>query len=287
MTRLAYRWLLLSLFTAMFGCARLPVNNDIPKPLMGRFSHQLFDEVLQQVVDDQGRVNYAALKQNPEDFDTYYQLLNYYSPDSHPNLFITNQERLAYWLNAYNASVIKLVLHYYPIRSVTEVDSPVAWFFLPDKWRFFLLNRFQLGQHETSLYALENLIRERFSDPRVHFALNCASLGCPKLPRQAFTGEHLDQQLNQAAQKFFSEPRNLRIDGQTRTVYLSAIMDWYESDFLTEYQRLYPLQNDNNLLAIVAYYAAPELQQRLRGEASAYKLNFVTYDWGLNDVAQP
>lgn len=284
MTRWACLCFLLCLLAVVTGCARLPVNGIAPKLPAGPFVHALFDGVLHQFVDQQGHVHYAALKRQPSELDRYYQWLNADSPDNRPGFFPAEQDRLAYWLNAYNASVIKLVLQYYPLASVTEVPAPAALFFVPGKWRFFLFNRVELGQHETSLYGLEKQIRERFKDPRVHFALNCASKSCPQLPGQAFTGALLDMQLNQAAQQFLAEPRNLRIDDASRTVYLSSIFDWYADDFLAAYQGLHPAQNDIRLLDAIAVYAAPELQQRLRGKASEYALQFMDYDWGLNDA---
>jgi len=101
------------------------------------FSHQDFDRVLQHFVDDRGRVDYAALKNDARDLERYYLLLSTYSPDSHPALFPTEHGKLAYWLNAYNAAVIKTVLAHYPMASVEDIKPPFLFFFLPSKSGFF------------------------------------------------------------------------------------------------------------------------------------------------------
>jgi hypothetical protein len=177
------------------------------------FSHEDFDRVLYRFVDDQGRVDYAALKRDARDLERYYLFLSAYSPDSHPALFPTESSKLAYWLNAYNAAVIKTVLTYYPLSSVGDIKPPLLLFFLPQQSGFFLFQRATFGGSTTSLYFLEHwVIRRRFADPRVHFALNCASRGCPRLPRQAFTAEHLDEQLDHETRKFLAEERNFTIN---------------------------------------------------------------------------
>jgi len=245
-------------------------------------SHEDFDRVLHRFVNDQGQVEYTALKNDPRDLERYYLLLSTYSPDSHPDLFPTEQSKLAYWLNAYNAAVIKTVLTYYPISGVGDIRPPLLLFLLPQKSGFFLFQRVTFGGKTTSLYFLEHwVIRKRFADPRMHFALNCASGGCPRLPRQAFTAEHLDEQLDHEARKFLAEERNFVIDHEGKTVSLSSIFDWYESDFLTWLQRKFPGRKAT-LLDYVALYVSAEKVEELQ-RAASYDIRFIPYDWRLND----
>ena len=246
------------------------------------FSHDDFTRVLYRFVNDQGRVDYTALKNDTRDLERYYLLLSTYSPDSHPDLFPTAQSKLAYWLNAYNAAVIKTVLTYYPISGVGDIRPPLLFFFLPQKSGFFLFQRVTFGGETTSLYFLEHrVIRKRFADPRIHFALNCASGGCPRLPRQAFTAEHLDEQLDHEARRFLAEERNLVIDHEKKTVSLSSIFAWYESDFLTWLQHKFPGRKAM-LLDYVALYVSAEKAEELQRVAS-YDIRFIPYDWRLND----
>jgi len=281
------RYLLFVLFSllAFAGCTAIKPLAVPERTMVGTphpFSHDDFTRVLYRFVNDQGRVDYTALKNDTRDLERYYLLLSTYSPDSHPDLFPTEQSKLAYWLNAYNAAVIKTVLTYYPISGVGDIRPPLLFFFLPQKSGFFLFQRVTFGGETTSLYFLEHrVIRKRFADPRIHFALNCASGGCPRLPRQAFTAEHLDEQLDHEARKFLAEERNLVINHEKKTVSLSSIFEWYESDFLTWLQHKFSGRKAT-LLDYVALYVSAEKAGELQ-RAASYAVRFIPYDWRLND----
>ena len=274
--------LLLAVLTS--GCTT--ISPSIKHSVVSRpdvFSHERFNRALHGTVDSLGRVDYQALKDQPDDLEAYYRLISRYSPDSNPELFSSEQDRLAYWINAYNAAVIKIVLTYYPIAGIEEVTPPFPFFFLPDKTGFFIFQRPTFGTVTTSLYYLENsVIRERFSEPRVHFALNCASRSCPRLPNYAFTGEQLDRQLEHEARRFFSEERNLRIDSELKTIFMSSIMDWYRDDFLDWYRARYP-ERDASLIDYAALYLPEEKAEQMKTNASDYSVEFIPYDWRLND----
>jgi hypothetical protein len=246
------------------------------------FSHALWERVLDRFATSDGRVDYAALRAERSGLDRYLEQLAAESPDSAPERFPTTEDRLAYWINAYNATVVELVLAHYPIQSVRDVRAPLLAFFLPTESGFFLFQRFELGGSRTSLYSLENrLIRRRFAEPRVHFALNCASLGCPRLPRDAFRGERLDEQLERETRRFLGEERNLRIDHVRREVSLSSIFDWYRDDFIAWLSARHP-EAPQTLVEYVRWNAPPEQRAELT-RARDYDVVFVPYDWRLND----
>jgi hypothetical protein len=248
-----------------------------------KFSHEFFDRVLERFVDERGFVDYAALKNAPGDLEQYYFEISKVSPDSHPDLFPTEQDKLAYWINAYNATSIKTVITYYPIATVLDVRPPFPFFFLPKKAGFFVFQRGTYGGETTSLYSLEkSVIRKRFGDPRVHFALNCSSRGCPRLPNRAFSGANTDQELDRAAREFLGEERNFRIDHERRVVFLSEIFDWYESDYLDWYKHRFP-DRRATLANYVALYLPAEKANQLTGPAASYEIRFIPYDWRLND----
>ncbi len=148
------------------------------------------------------------------------------SPDSSSARYATRADQLAYWINAYNAVVIAGVLD-------RGVDTPSVWgdgFF---GIGFFTVDRARLGGRQMSLKSLEDdIVRARFRDPRVHAALNCASIGCPRLPRRAFEGATLEADLDAAMRELVAAERNCRVDPATRTVWLSRIFDWFEGDFV-------------------------------------------------------
>jgi len=277
--------LIIGLLQLMMACTAVPSLRDSNQTVAPyEFSHEKFDQVLNRHVDDQGRVDYTALQKQADDLEDYYSLVTQYSPDSNPELFADKNARLAYWINAYNAAAIKIVLRYYPISGLSDVDRPRALFFVPGKWRFFVFHRPRFGNVATNLYYLENsVIRKRFNEPRIHFAVNCASVGCPDLPRDAFTGPLLDQQLEREAHKFFSQQRNFQINQQNKTVLLSSILDWYEDDFIDWLKTRYPEQQKYSLLDYVAHYVDADTAKELRGPASGYGIQFIPYDWNLND----
>jgi len=259
------------------GCATIP-QGPAPAPLPAVFSHADFDAVLQRFVDDQGRVDYAGLRADRGALDRYGDQVAAWSPDNAPALFPSRDDRLAYWLNAYNAAVLRTVLAYYPVASVDEIPP---W--LPSKFGFFVLQRSTVGGETTNLYTLENaVVRERYKDPRVHFALNCASASCPRLPRRAFTGAALPRQLDAETRRFVAETRNVRVDDAARIVWLSSIFNWFVPDFLD----WPPLSGraGATLLEYVALYAEPAQAEALR-RAAAYEIRFTPYDWRLNDQA--
>jgi hypothetical protein len=229
--------------------------------------------ILGRVVDADGLVDYTALAADPTDLERHYARLAAVSPDSHPERFPTITSRLAYWVNAYNAAVLTAVVRRWPIDSVRDVPPPLLG--------FFVRQRVLLGGRKVSLHKLENrIVRRRFDEPRVHFALNCASLGCPRLPPAPFTAAHLDAELDRETRRFVAEPRNVRVDRAGGVVHLSAIFDWYEEDFTGWLRRHRPGVRPT-LLSYVRLYAGDELRAALEG-CDECRVQFIQYDWTLN-----
>jgi len=284
----SYRFLtvICLIFLALAGCTSIRPNQAIvdTHPLDdSAFSYESYARVLDVYVNEQGLVNYAALVQNPEDLDQFYHQIATISPDSHPHLFPIENDRLAYWINAYNSSVLKGVVEYYPITSVADVKEPAPLFFFPSKSGFFFFQRFTYGSNETSLYFLENsVIRDRFDDPRIHFALNCASSSCPELPRQPIYPESLEQQLEAETYKFINSPENVRYDSQDNVLSLSSIFDWYEDDFIAWIKKYSPEQ-EATPVNFVMEYLPKETAQSIREGFDDLTIVFMPYDWGLND----
>jgi hypothetical protein len=194
----------------------------------GSFSHADWTETLQKFVDDHGLVDYQGLSGDRTRFDQYLGTIKTISPDSDPDLFPTTEDALAYFLNAYNAQVFQGVLERGP-----ELES--VWSGLISGYSFFVGMSIVIGGETTNLKTLEDdTIRKRFGDARVHAALNCASIACPRLPRLAFESDRLDEQLDAAMREFVADPRHCRVDSGLRTVTLSKIFDWYRADFLAD-----------------------------------------------------
>jgi hypothetical protein len=264
------------LLTLALGC----VTHVEPRPWAPApgedFSHALLDRVQRTHVDENGRVDYAALAEDRAPLDAYYRALADVSPKSHPDLFPTQQDELAYWINAYNAAVLVAVLEAWPIESVLDV-KPAGWRpFLHGRTAlagFFMLQYIRLGGDDTNLLSLENKVIRAYGDPRIHFAINCASIGCPLLPQRAFTPAGLDAELDRETRRFFANPDKFRIDPETRTVWISSILDWFEKDFTAG--------GDADVLDYIRSNVTPAIQNEI-DRSRDYEVEFIEYDWKLN-----
>lgn len=237
------------------------------------FDHSVFHNVLQKYVNEFGYVDYAKLKSNRIELDSYIEALAQVSPNSSPSLFPDKNSKLAYWINAYNAFTLRGVIDNYPTKSVRDIHALYGFF-----WRI----KFNAGGKKMSLRALENEIIRKFDEPRIHFAIVCASEGCPRLSREAYVAERLDAQLEAQAQKFINEERNVRIDTKTNTLHMSKIFDWFAEDFLVT------LPGEKDKKQVTKYlkpYLSYSRRQTLEGLKNI-KIEYTEYDWRMNDQAR-
>ncbi|QTD51344.1 DUF547 domain-containing protein [Sulfidibacter corallicola] len=182
-----------------------------------------YQRFLTAVVDDRGRVDYTkAVGTVRSDLDTYLEQ----AASATPAVFDDDSQRLAFFINAYNASVIAGVLHHWPIDSIDEV-GPLHQFFRDRDYR--------IAGSTVSLHGFESRVIRRF-DPRLHFALICASASCPPMSREAYVAETLERQLESAAVAFIRDRRFNRYEPEEHTWYLSSIFKWYADDFGGEAQ---------------------------------------------------
>lgn len=195
------------------------------------FSHDAWGHVLAAVVDEQGMVDYEALRANRADLDAYLAQVRNHGPESTPATFPQRADALAYYLNAYNALVFDEVLALGP-------DATTVWGITGSGYGFFVRTKVELDGRSISLKALEDdLVRAQYEDPRIHAALNCASIGCPRLPREPFLPATLDHQLDAAMREFVASDRGVRLDPATKTIELSKIFEWFAEDFLSAERR--------------------------------------------------
>lgn len=233
------------------------------------FRHDDWTAVLERFVDGRGLVDYQGLARDRAVFDRYLEAVERFSPRATPERFPTRDHALAYYLNAYNALVFQGVLARGP-----ETES--VWRGLVSGLAFFVRMKVTVGGERMSLKHLEDeLIRKGFQDPRIHAALNCASISCPPLPRQAFAAATLDTQLDAAMRAFVADPRNCQVDHRAERVRLSGIFDFFPADFLA-YERAEG-NPDPNLIDYVNRYRAADAQLP-RG----YRVAFFEYDKGIN-----
>jgi hypothetical protein len=225
-----------------------------------------WDELLQRYVDDFGRVNYKRWKAEGADV-----LSKWVGTLADVDLAaVTDADaRLALWLNAYNAIAISQVLEVYPIASIRpKVLGIPNWLSFLD---FFTRSNSIIGGKKYSLNQIEHaILRPEFAEPRIHFALVCASVGCPLLRRGAYFPESVRTQLEADASRFIHNPDKVRYDAEKKTLYLSKIFKWYGEDFV---------KAAGSVAEYVGGYLGPEA-----AVGDGWAIVFLPYDWNLNRV---
>ncbi len=233
------------------------------------FDHSVWDRVVKKHVNAIGEVNYGGLQRDHADLDLYIKQLGETSPENKPALFPGKAYELAYYINAYNAFTTAGVVKAYPTKSVRDLGLLFG---------FFRRDDYVMGGRKISLSNLENdIIRNaKFAEPRIHFAIVCASLSCPKVAGEAYAGDKLEQQLAAAARQFVNERRNVYVQQGSSTVTLSEIFKWYEKDFL--------VKAPGGVLEFAKMYASPDLKAALdKLPAKSVRLKYFDYDWAIND----
>ncbi|MEM7620530.1 MAG: DUF547 domain-containing protein [Pseudomonadota bacterium] len=232
-----------------------------------KVDNSLWNKLLKQyVTDGPDRLNvvdYAAFKKNGHnDLKAYVALL-----ESTDVAALNRKEQYAFWLNLYNAKTIDVVLDHYPTNSIRDIDiSPGLFSDGPWGKKVTKVNGVDLSLDDIE----HNILRKLWNDPRVHYGVNCASIGCPNLAREAYTGDLLDVQLNKSAIDFVNSPRGVRIDNGNITV--SKIYRWFKVDFGS---------SESNTLKHIRKYAKPDLKAALHRKTRIYNYE---YDWALNNV---
>jgi hypothetical protein len=217
-----------------------------------------YSMLLRQYVQN-GSVDYAGLKAEAKRLDTYLNFLAHVEPAA-----LSEPDQKAFYVNLYNAWTLKLVLTRYPkISSIKETGT-----LLKSPWKTPLV---RLGGQTLTLDEVENgILRARFKDPLVHFALNCASRSCPPLRAEPYEGSRLEDQFADQARAFLNDPTRNRVEGDT--LYLSRIFDWYAKDF----------GGPRGVLAFLRRYAGPELKAGLDRLGPEPRIQYLDYDWSLN-----
>ena len=249
---------ILAMFLTMVGCSTLPTSYHPTNAItLNDFSHELFNQTLQAHVNA-GVVDYPQYATDAR-FTQYLEQLNRLDPTTLPS----QKDRLAFWINAYNAFAVKGIL---------DGFSPTTW---TDKYTYFVSRDYMVGGSQVNLYAVErDILIPRFHEPRIHFAIVCASQSCPKLQSLAYSPENLDAQLTASAKQFINDPSRNRFDSKRKIAYLSMIFDWFEEDFTN---------HSGSLLKYVAQFVEDKtLAKDLR--QTPYTIRFLEYDWSLNGI---
>ena len=245
--------LLIGVFMGHTSCGQVEKESDSIA-----IEHTIWDKLLKRNIDESGMVSYEGFINDSIEFNTYLSLLS----SSYPNdINWSREQKLAYWINTYNAFTVKLIIDNYPVNSIKDLNPKISVPYVNTIWdeKFFSIEGIDF-----SLNMIEHdILRKEFSEPRIHFAINCASFSCPDIRKEAFTAEKVENQLEEQAIEFINNPSKNIISKDK--VELSKIFNWYKGDFIKK----------SSLIEFLNLYSKIEIH-------SDAEIGFLDYDWSLN-----
>ena len=232
-----------------------------------KIDHTLWNELLKKYVDKNGRVDYKSWHSSGIDttkLDKYLQQLS--SASGATDNRSKPEHRLSFWINAYNAITVKGILREYPTTSIRNHT--------PKLWGYHIWHDLKLyvGRRPISLDEIEHQVLRKMDEPRIHFAIVCASIGCPRLLNEAYVADQIDDQLTRNATDFFSRKQNFRYDPVGKRFYVSAILDWFDEDFGS---------GQNEVLKRIAIWL-PSDSAKNAANRNAVSVSYLDYNWKLN-----
>jgi hypothetical protein len=218
--------------------------------------HKTWTKLLKKYVTEDGHVNYAGIKTEEKVLDDYLTVLS----QNHPEESWKKEDQLAYWINAYNAFTVKLIVKNLPVKSIKDLGGGIYKVNTPWDIKFI-----KIGDETYDLNNIEHgIVRKQFNDPRVHFALNCASVSCPRLRNEAYVGSKINEQLDDQSKYFINNKSKNHIMGSSASI--SKIFDWFNGDF----------KETGGVVQFINKYADVKMNDKT-------KISYLEYDWSLND----
>lgn len=241
------------------------INNTIAtsKPesvsSIDQVSHEIWDGLAKKYINDKGLVDYKSFKSDVKTLDKYLAMLG----KNPPKDSWSKNEQIAYWINAYNANTVKLILDYYPLKSIKDIGSSIQIPFVTTPWAKKFI---KIGSETMSLDNIEHgTLRKKFDEKRIHFALVCGAMSCPRLRNEAYTPEKLDAQLNDQGDEFLNNLAKNKIDAKASK--LSKYFDWYKGDW----------KDDNKS---VVYWVNRYSKTKINNDTG---ISYIDYNWALNE----
>jgi len=271
-------FLLIGAIVVLAGCASpSPLaqdGNQTTQALVASsdpLSYEGYETVLRTYVNADGLVDYPALQVNPQGLKDFVAQLRSVSPDTYAAW--SENEKIAFLINVYNAITLESIINQNPLKgSIKDIFGV---------WNF---NKHTVMERSLTLDNIEHdILRKDFQEPRIHAALVCAAISCPPLRQEPYTGEKLDEQLDDQVRKWLSSPTGLQIDRTQNRVAISSIFDWFGKDWQTKYAiegTFTGSAKERSALNFISNYVNPEDKEYL--EQGNYKLNYLNYDWSLN-----
>lgn len=246
--------LLLASFLLLFSACGVSKIKSDSKPI----THEKWDSLVSKHVTEKGSVDYKGFIQDSTQLNSYLTLLK----NNHPNdKNWSKDEQLAYWLNAYNAFTVKLIMDHYPVKSIKDIKNGVP--FVNTVWDIKFI---KIEGQEYDLNNIEHgIIRKYYDEPRIHFACNCASISCPRLRNEAYQASKLDAQLTDQAKYFLTNEVKNKIDPQNPKV--SKLFTWYSGDFK---------KGGKSVIDFINQYSEVKINENA-------ELEYLDYNWSLNE----
>lgn len=250
-----FRFSFLGILLLLFSCQHPVAGQAGSTPP----SHQLWDQLVKAHVKPNGLVDYKGFIREKPKLERYLKLLSENAPDRSK---WTKNEQLAYWINVYNAYTVKLIVDFYPTKSIRDLGPKIKIPLIKDVWHYKF---FKIAGVEMSLDEVEHsILRKEFEEPRIHFAINCASVSCPPLLNEAFVAANLENQLTRVATTFINDPSRNKISSQS--AQLSSIFSWFKGDFTKK----------GTLIEFLNRYSKVKISANAR-------ITFLDYNWKLNE----
>jgi hypothetical protein len=245
-----------TIILALFSCLSILASAATIDP-----SHAALTAILGKHVKPSG-VDYAGLKKDPASLTAYLDTLTEVPGSTFKQW--PKEQQMAMLINLYNAATLKLVVNNYPLKSIKEIGKLSG-----GPWKQSVVRLF--GKNVSLDHIENNLLRPNYKDPRIHFAINCASIGCPALRTEAFQASKLNTQLDEQARAFLHDSTKNRVDTKAGALHLSSIFDWFKGDFVGK-------------SGSVEKFIAPYLDDAERKwvEKGGFKTKYTDYDWSLN-----
>lgn len=246
--------LLCALIAVVFtACFNKPTGNTQQPP-----SHDAYTELLQKHVNEAGWVDYKGLMKDREKLDSYLRTLSNFPASPKWN----DNEKMAYWINVYNAFTLQLILDHYPLKSIKDIGASVQIPFVNTPWQ---KNFFSIGGESMNLDQIEHkILLKEFNEPRIHFALVCASRSCAPLRQEAYTAEKMEAQLTDQAKRFLLDKN--RNEFSKDKVEVSKYFTWYKKDFT----------KNGTVIDYLNKYAPIKINANAT-------INYKDYNWNLNE----
>lgn len=275
------RLLILALVIALVG---MPLSGCLPASASG-VHEELYagwDSALHKYVNSKGEVNYRGWKNDRAGLDSFFKSAGNISSAQCAQM--SRDEKLALWINIYNAFTVKLVLDHYPIgrtgfnlypsSSIRQIDG--VW----DRYRVSVCGR------NVTLSEIENkVLRSEFGEPLIHFAINCASRSCPRLMNRAYTGGGIGKELEESAGDFVADSSRNKFDVSNHKVEISRIFDWFGDDFKGRYSGKAQVGRSAKDSAVINFLLAHTQDRPIKEvlESNKFSLGYLPYDWSLNE----